>query len=119
MNQSPLTAAIGFLIGTFGLIPMRYENDVIDVTPIPPITNPNFIGPVLPPANWPPPASDQSSGQGTGQGTGSGIGGSDWTNPFGNWDGNNNAAQTSMGTAGNDFNNNGIPDDIDALLGGR
>ena len=117
MIQSPLSAVIGFLIGTFGLIPMTYQNDVIEVAPIPPYTDPNFIGPGLPPANWPPPASDQSSGQGTGQGQGSGISGGD--NPFGNWDGNNNAAQTSMGTAGNDFNNNGIPDDIDALLGGR
>jgi hypothetical protein len=66
------------------------------------------------PVNLPP--NDQSSGQGTCQGQGSGIGGGD--NPFGNWDGQNNAA-FSGGGAFTDLNNNGIPDDIDSLLSGN
>jgi hypothetical protein len=106
MNESPLTAVIGFLIGTFGLDPRKYENDqIIEIQDLTIYDVPQF------------PPGDQSSGQGSGQGVGSGISGGD--NPFGNWDGSNNAAQSSMGTAGNsnDRNNNGIPDDIDALLG--
>jgi len=103
MKEAPLTSAIGFLIEALGLTPSNYQNDVIDIEGSP------FDVPELPP-------SDQSSGQGIGQGFGSGI---NDDNPFGNWDGNNNAAQTSFGSAGSDMNNNGIPDDIDALLGGR
>jgi hypothetical protein len=107
MKEAPLTSVIGFLIEALGLNRSRYESGVIDISPV--IISPDFIGPIMPP-------NDQSSGQGIGQGFGSGI---NDDNPFGNWDGNNNAAQTSLGSAGSDMNNNGIPDDIDALLGGR
>jgi len=116
MKESPITSSIGFLIDILGLRPGNFDNSIeINgiVSEIPGIVEtPVYDGSGLPP-------NDQSSGQGTGQGTGSGISGGD--NPFGNWDGNNNAANpsTSSGSFGSDMNNNGIPDDIDALLGGR
>lgn len=103
MNPQPLISVIEFLRKTLlsesQELPYTLPDDFEIPDPSIPavITDPDFIGPL--------PPNDQSSGQGTGQGVGQGNYQPD--NPYGNWNGENNAAQTSSRTN----------DDLDNLLG--